>query len=210
MFSNQLHINLTKSVYMHLRSYLNHSSNQMHFAYTRRRARARAKSGAGWGNLNQNDRQTCTRCRIEKNLKLGNFTMKKVKEVKFLGVIIDDELSWGPQINYLRERLISSIVIIKRIKKFIPVTEYLKLYNALFKSHISYCISSWGGITKYKLNGLFSIQKRCIRLLFGAKLTFDHAEYYETCARTRTYQQHKAIKNFTIYIRTPNTHDHYL
>ena len=66
--------------------------------------------------LNQNDRQTCARCRIEKNLKLGNFTMKKVKEVKFLGVIIDDELSWGPQINYLREKLISSIVIIKRIK----------------------------------------------------------------------------------------------
>ena len=169
MFSNQLHINLTKSVYMHLRPY-----------------------------LNQNDRQTCARCRIEKNLKLGNFTMKKVKEVKFLGVIIDDELSWGPQINYLREKLISSIVIIKRIKKFIPVTEYLKLYNALFKSHISYCISSWGGIPKYKLNGLFSIQKRCIRLLFGAELTFDHAEYYETCARTRTYQQHKAIKNFTL------------
>ena len=50
MFSNQLHINLTKSVYMHLRPY-----------------------------LNQNDRQTCARCRIEKNLKLGNFTMKKVK-----------------------------------------------------------------------------------------------------------------------------------
>ena len=124
--------------------------------------------------------------------------MKKVKEVKFLGVIINDELSWGPQINYLREKLISNIVIIKRIKKCIPVTEYLKLYNALFKSHISYCISRWGGISKYKLNGLFSIQKRCIRLLFGAELTFDHAEYYETCARTRTYQQHKATKNFTL------------
>ena len=67
--------------------------------------------------LNQNDRQTRARCRIENNLKLGNFTMKKVKEVKFLGVIIDDELSWGPQINYLREKLIFSIVIIKRIKK---------------------------------------------------------------------------------------------
>ena len=78
--------------------------------------------------------------------------MKKVKEVKFLGVIIDDELSWGTKINYLREKLISSIVIIKRIKKFIPVTEYLKRYNALhlFKSHISYCISNWGGIVEYR------------------------------------------------------------
>ena len=41
---------------------------------------------------------------LKKNLKPGNFTMKKVKEVKLLGVIIDDELSWGPQINYLREK----------------------------------------------------------------------------------------------------------
>ena len=104
----------------------------------------------------------------------------------------------GTTYNYLRDKLISSIFIIKRIKKIIPVTEYLKLYNALFKSHISYCISSWGGIPKYKLNGLFSIQKRCIRLLFGAELTFHHAEYYETCARTRTYQHHQAIKNFTL------------
>ena len=48
--------------------------------------------------------------------------MKKVKEVKFLGVIIDDdhELSRGPQINHSREKLISSIVIIKRIKKIHP------------------------------------------------------------------------------------------
>ena len=68
---------------------------------------------------------------------------KKRDNYKYLDVIIDVELSWGPQINYLREKLISSIVIIKRIKKLIPVTEYLKLYNALFKSHISYYISSW-------------------------------------------------------------------
>ena len=39
MFSNQLHINLTKSVYMHLRPYFNQNV----------------------------DRQTCARCRIEKN-----------------------------------------------------------------------------------------------------------------------------------------------
>ena len=54
--------------------------------------------------LNQNDGQTCTRSRIFFKLKLGNFTTKKVKEVKFPGVIIDDELSWGPKINYLRKK----------------------------------------------------------------------------------------------------------
>ena len=76
----------------------------------------------------------------------------------------------------------------------IPETEYMTIYNALFKSHLSYCISCWGGISKYKIETLFSLQKRCVRLLFGKEINYDHAEFYETCARTRTYNEHIAYK----------------
>ena len=78
--------------------------------------------------------------------------------MKFLGVVIDDRLSWEPQIKQLKERLLSSVVVIKRIRKFIPNDEYLKIDNALFKSHISYYISRWGGVSEYKLKTLFSVQ----------------------------------------------------
>ena len=113
MYSNQLHINLTKSVYMHFRLH-----------------------------LNQSERQSCARTRIDESFKLANYKLKGVTEVKFLGIVIDDRLSWEPQIKQLKGKLLSSIVAIKRIRKFIPKDEYLKIYNALFKSHISYCISS--------------------------------------------------------------------
>ena len=83
----------------------------------------------------------------------------------------------------------------------------MNLYNSLFKSHISYCISSWGGISRHKLESTFSIQKRCIRLLFGNELNFDHAEYYETCARSRTYQQHIGKKNFSLEHTKPLFND---
>ena len=148
--------------------------------------------------LNQDERQTCARSRIEKSLKVNNLTLKQVTSVKFLGVIIDDQLTWEPHIEHLKTKLKSSIVVIKRIKKFIPISEHINLYNALFKSHISYCISSWGGISQNKLESLFSIQKRCIRLLFGKKFNYDHSEYYETCARARTYEQHKTKKDFSL------------
>ena len=169
MYSNQLHINFKKSVYIHFRP-----------------------------NLNNNERQTCARTKIRKSLKLAEHKLKCVTEVKFLGIIVDENLSWEPQINYLKQKLLSSIVVIKRIKKFIPRNEYLKIYNALFKSQLSYCISCWGGISKYKLETLFSLQKRCIRLLFGKEINFDHSEFYETCARVRTYKQHIATKNFQL------------
>ena len=172
MLKNQLHINMSKSVYMHFRP-----------------------------NFNKAERLTCARAReygTESMLKIFNHKLKKVDKVKFLGVIIDEKLNWEPQIEHLTDKLNSSIIMIKRIKKFIPESEYMKIYNALFKSHLSYCISSWGGISSNKLQSLFAIQKRCIRLLFGKEFSFDHAGYYETCARVRTYEEHMAPKNFCL------------
>ena len=93
MYYNQLHINLKESVYIHFRPYLNHT-----------------------------ERQICARTKIRKSLKIGNYTIKCVTEVKFLGLIIDENLSWELEINYLKQKLLASIVVIKRIKKFIPKT----------------------------------------------------------------------------------------
>ena len=97
--------------------------------------------------------------------------------------------------------------MIKRIKRFIPKTEYLKIYNALFLSHLTYCITSWGGIPKYRLSKVFALQKRCIRILFGSDLTYDHAEYYNTCARIRTFDDHIAIKSYTLEHTKPIFND---
>ena len=48
------------------------------------------------------------------------------------------------------------------------------------------------------MDKIFSIQKRCIRLLFGNKYSFDHAEFYQTCARVRPYSEHVAPKDYTL------------
>ena len=61
-----------------------------------------------------------------------------------------------------------------------------------------YCISSWGGVPKNKLQCLFVLQKRCIRLLFGKEKSYDHPEYYDNCARARSYKQHMTARNFKL------------
>ena len=78
------------------------------------------------------------------SLKLCNKKLKKVSKVKFLGVIIDEKLKWEDHIDHLQQKLKLSIVMIKIIKKVIAKNEYLKLYNALFIPHLTYCISVWG------------------------------------------------------------------
>ena len=65
-------------------------------------------------------------------------------------------------------------------------------------SHLTYCISAWGEVSKYKLQKFFSIQKRCIRLLFGKVCNYDHSEFYETCARIRSIDEHRAPKDYCL------------
>jgi hypothetical protein len=172
MNDNLLHINLDKSVYMYFRP-----------------------------SLSVPERLTCARTRqfgSENSLRIGEHKLKKVDKVKFLGVIIDDNLRWEHQIENIINKLILSIVMIKRVTKFVPKSEYMKIYDALFKSHMSYCISSWGSVPNYRLKKIFSLQKRCVRLLFGKEYSFDHSGYYETCARARTYEENMSPKNFCL------------
>ena len=168
MFMNQLHINVTKSCFIHFKPDLSRAQ------------------------------QTCARCRIfDKNhsLSLNGKKLLKVQSTKFLGVVIDESLSWEPHLDHLATKLNACIVVIKRIKNCIPNSEYHKIYNALFMSHLTYCISCWGGISDHRLSKIFAIQKRCIRLLFGNTANFDHKEFYLTCARVRTIDQHRAERS---------------
>ena len=73
--------------------------------------------------------------------------------------MIDEKLSWEPHIEHLVSKLNMIIVMPKRITKFIPKSEYRKLYDALFKSHMNYCISSWGGVSESKLQSIFTFKK---------------------------------------------------
>ena len=93
------------------------------------------------------------------SLKLCNKKLKKVSKVKFLGVIIDEKLKWQYHIDHLQQKLKLSIVMIKISKQFIPRSEYLKLYNALFIPHLTYCISVWVGFLIIDLLNFFLCRK---------------------------------------------------
>ena len=88
--------------------------------------------------------------------------------------------------------------MLKHITKFIPKSEYRKLYKSLFKSHMNYCISCWGGVSESKLQTIFAVQKRCIRLLHGKKFSFDYAGYYETCTQSHSYKEQMSPKNYCL------------
>ena len=80
--------------------------------------------------LNITERLTCARVRdySSKNvLKLCNKKLKKVHKVTFFSVIIDDILNWEPHTQHMTQKLKFSIIMIQRIIKLIPKSEYMKI-----------------------------------------------------------------------------------
>ena len=58
--------------------------------------------------------------------------IKRVSEIKFLGVVIDEKLSWDAHVKSLTKKLASCTGTINRIAASIPKTIYMNLYYTLF------------------------------------------------------------------------------
>ena len=71
-------------------------------------------------------------------LYLNEQKIKQVSSTKFLGVTIDENLTWLPQIENLKKKLISCHGILYRIKDDIPKVLRKGLYHSLFESHLTY------------------------------------------------------------------------
>ena len=128
------------------------------------------------------------------DLKINNTIIEKVSEAKFLGVIIDEKLSWSAHINYLCKKLKCCTGVLNRIKDIIPTKLHKELYHTLFESHMRYGITVWGGVSTNKLLPLFIIQKRCIRIMFGDRESYT--DKFKTAVRTRPFGKQKLGTEF--------------
>ena len=115
-------------------------------------------------------------------------------ETKFLGVTIDNKLSWIPHITQLAKKLRCCTGQLNRIKKYLPVSLQKNLYHTLFESHLSYGITVWGGISTSRIKPVFVAQKQCMRIMFGDNEAY--LEKHRTAARTRPVEMQKLGSEF--------------
>ena len=138
--------------------------------------------------------------KTENDLLIDNFPIKKVSKTKFLGVVIDDKLSWEAHITALRRKLGFAASTLYKTRDNIP--EYLRrdLYHTLYESHLTYCISVWGGVALSKTSSVWNSQKQCLRLLFGDKEAY--LDKFRTAARARPIQNQLLGEEFYIQEHT--------
>ena len=101
------------------------------------------------------------------NLKIninGN-EIKQVNFTKFLGIYIDEHLSWAQHIDYLSKKIARNVGILSKLKHFLPMYIMNTLYYSLILSHLQYCTLLWANTYSSCLNKLRILQKKAIRII---------------------------------------------
>ena len=113
-------------------------------------------------------------------------------------LIFDPLLESSAHIQYLKKKLRASFAIIKRIPVSsyirVPTANYKSIYHTLFESHLSYCLSTWGGARKKLVDQVFITQKIAIRYLLGNYEKF--LDKFNISARTRPYGEQQLGVSF--------------
>ena len=102
----------------------------------------------------------------------------QVCSTKFLGTVIDSNLSWKYHILQISKKVAKNIGILRRIKYLLPVHILITLYYTLIFPYLSYCNISWDVNYKNSLQHLISLQKRAIRTIFNVHWSLRTTEFF--------------------------------
>ena len=95
------------------------------------------------------------------------FTSLEYKEhVKYLGILLDSNLSWKFHIEYVALKTSKIIGVIARLRHLVPLCTLLNIYSSLICPYLSYGLAAWGQVAKTHLQKRLVLLKRVHRLMY--------------------------------------------
>ena len=92
------------------------------------------------------------------NLKINNNETKRSSLIKFLGVLVDENLTWVDHIT-VENKLSKNLGLLHKAKKYLNKKSMVSLYYSFTHSYVSYGNIAWCSTSMTKLKNLLSKQK---------------------------------------------------
>ena len=102
-------------------------------------------------------------------LKIGNEDIERIgnnctdKYYKFVGIRMDEFLSWEHQTNHVSSKIASATFALNQVKNFLPQYIRKMIYNSLIRSHLEYGILTWGIKKSKNITKIITLQKKAVR-----------------------------------------------
>ena len=96
-----------------------------------------------------------------KNINKRN--IKQITEFRYLGVILDNKLSWKQHISFLQTKLSQASGMFYKNRTFLPLHALKLIYNSLVDSYLRCGIVAWGTAAKYHKDKLQTLQNKIVK-----------------------------------------------
>ena len=146
---------------------------------------------------------------------LNNTILERVNSIKFLGVILDEDINWNRHIEIVENKILKNIGILYRALLYLDIERLKSIYFSLIHSYISYCNIAWESTSKTKLIRIFTKQKRAFQIIHNKSKYVQSKPLMQKMNALNIYQinifqilrfmhKHKLNKNQKIFANSLN------
>ena len=105
--------------------------------------------------------------KFELTYRLRGHDLEVTDHEKYLGVVLDDRLSWGPQIKSVAGKAKQKLGFLRRNLKISCRNTKTTAYRPLCRSTLEYCCSSWDPHLENQKDELNKVQRQAARFVCG-------------------------------------------
>ena len=134
-----------------------------------------------WSNLNTTKTKfICFKTKKKRHkhrigISINDQNIEQFNQTTFLGVIIDENVTWHSHLNLIYKKIMKSTTVISKIRHFTNLNTRKLLYYSLVYPYLTYGNLIWGNTYKKRIQKLINIQKKIIRLITFKSYT-EHTE----------------------------------
>lgn len=133
------------------------------------------------------------------NLSINDVLIKQVEETKFLGVIIENKLSWDKHIQRVVTKMGNTVSVIKRCAKFLTQQTIKQVIQALVLSNLDYCSTVWSNTSLGNIRKLQLVQNKAARVALSCGIRTNVVKMHEYLSWFEV--KHKLLYSLMVFIR---------
>ena len=132
---------------------------------------------------------------------ISGVTIERKTEARFLGVIIDEKLSWVQHIAAVKMKMSRYIGLMYKLKKHLPLDARLQIYHSFVQSHLNYCSLIWGFAAKTHIDSLFVKQKMGIRAVLPGFVNLWYKNGVPPASTKSGFNENKILTIHSIIVK---------
>ena len=135
-------------------------------------------------------------------LMVNNNEVKPINVYKFLGIYLDQGLTWKPHIKHINTKLSMTIGLLYRASSILCTNTLRNLYYSFCYPHILYGITLWGSTYSTNLNSLLISQKKIIRILTKNSFLEHTLDLFKKLRILKIYEVYKLRTYIFIFLHS--------